>query len=1140
MDRKTGTAAIFLLAAGVSYRGGVPGGAAQTRSGQEAATSAVSAAGTLGNSSEPGPWRTVCEYLRRAEPPEAAPSLAEVEVNIQGDVGKGTLRSKMHLATPERSQAISTNTLFCVEPAGETQWQRRTILATVPDPELTHLALGFDRAVESIAWAVTDGDGDQERYTFDSYWFPWRAELGEETDPEKRKAAERDRDERLSKPGLMLFRGRENPRRLLLVFLVGETPTSGINRAAFRKAWRYAKDLKNQELPMCGGEACLGVLGPNFSGSMPSLDLLLGEVGEEKTQVVSGSVTAAPQEPLPISKASFHTTRETLQNSKKQLFTYLEWLRSGEEISKRFAFLVEDDTAYGGKLQPSDGLMLRYPRGIASIRNSTAELPGLGSAGQPNARYPGLSLDLRDKGKELIPSFARQQSPVSQEAVLFEIAATLRRERTRYVGIVATDVLDALFLSRFLRAAAPDARIVLFTADLLFGRAAESWGLEGTLAVSSYPALLRDQIQGGPRHPARIPFSSDIAEGIYNACRRMLLAGPPEEAPRAFPAPPTGDLLLDYDSPPTTHKPPAWISILGREGWWPVAAMPPTEPSPLLAGPTPATPGSGTAEGTAPRLWLVFFWAVWAAAAAHVLLMAGLNTGYRHWLWKHPRLRTLGWGFNPDFEPRRRALLAGSALVVAATCWVLAAVAFSGWRNACWWPLQPWLALALGAVCLLEALWAAWPVPVLPTTWPFSVRWMVVAGAVLEIGSATAWLVTTTRIAGRALEFSGYRAVHLESGVSPLPPLLLTLLAVHLFCWCRLSQLRMREDRGVVPPQVPGIQGVPPPPPPLNRWNVMWCAAALGCWLLVFDPYDALATPEAPIYDGIVLMLCGLLIVLLALSISRLLEGWDYLKKVLQALERHPIRYAFTRLPKDFSWTTVWSGDPRPRLLTEARMLDVLRKIPQGQGQVKGVATNLAALSDAELPLEDSYCYVKDLDAELNAATAPIVAACGPAWLEGISDSVAAREKQDAVPPEWEKDPQRFAREEFLALRYVAFLRYGLLQLRVYLEFLMYGFILMAAALNLYPFAGRYEIGVMLVVIFVVLGVCAITVFTKMDRDPLLSRLSNTKANELDLNFVYRMASFGALPLLTLLASVVPGAGSFLLSWLQPALQAVK
>ncbi len=91
-----------------------------------------------------------------------------------------------------------------------------------------------------------------------------------------------------------------------------------------------------------------------------------------------------------------------------------------------------------------------------------------------------------------------------------------------------------------------------------------------------------------------------------------------------------------------------------------------------------------------------------------------------------------------------------------------------------------------------------------------------------------------------------------------------------------------------------------------------------------------------------------------------------------------------------------------------------------------------------------------------------------------------------------------------------------------------------------YPFEGQRYIEFMIICLFILAGVTVGTVFAQMDRDPLLSRLNETKPNQLGLSFVYRMISYGALPLITLLASLVPDIGNFLQSWLQPALQSLK
>jgi hypothetical protein len=372
---------------------------------------------------------------------------AKLEIKINSANPTKTLKANLIVSSEESNEEGKPLAQFCVE---GTNSQREVLIATVPDPELTHMALSFDRYIESITWAVADGDGKEEKYTFDGFWFPWRVDDKEETDPEKRKAAQADQEKRLAQPGLLLFRHRVDPRRLLLVFLVGETPTSGINRIAFHNAWNYATKLKTGNLNICPSGAdlqCMGILGPSFSGSVSSLKRLLPDpvLNSEPTKpifVISGAVTGPPPDP----GFDFCTTVESDMNA---LLAFKKYLGSKGE---RFAFLVEDETGYGENLTADvsktgtgswNPLLLRYPRDIAGVRNSAEELPGLASPSQQSAgSYPQLPLNLREAGKDSIPPFSRQQTPVSQEAVLIELAATLKREAIRYVGVIVTDPLD--------------------------------------------------------------------------------------------------------------------------------------------------------------------------------------------------------------------------------------------------------------------------------------------------------------------------------------------------------------------------------------------------------------------------------------------------------------------------------------------------------------------------------------------------------------------------------------------------------------------------------------------------------------------------------------------------------------------------
>ena len=63
-----------------------------------------------------------------------------------------------------------------------------------------------------------------------------------------------------------------------------------------------------------------------------------------------------------------------------------------------------------------------------------------------------------------------------------------------------------------------------------------------------------------------------------------------------------------------------------------------------------------------------------------------------------------------------------------------------------------------------------------------------------------------------------------------------------------------------------------------------------------------------------------------------------------------------------------------------------------------------------------------------------------------------------------------------------------------------------------------------------------------MEREPILSRLRNTTPGRLDFNwaFVQRVAVYGVLPLLAVLASLFPEIGNSLFGWLEPLLKPVR
>src|SRR5271170_1521243 len=156
------------------------------------------------------------------------------------------------------------------------------MVATMPDPLHTHLNLQFDRTIEAIQQAAQD-----EGYTYDSSWLPWKQRAEEYSSRSDEIDEEEATIRRENCPGLILFRKstqlsadqppstERSPQELydvpyydgLFVFLVGEKPTTGLNRIQWDNAL-YWIDKNGDESSRGQG---LRILGPTFSGSVPSV-----------------------------------------------------------------------------------------------------------------------------------------------------------------------------------------------------------------------------------------------------------------------------------------------------------------------------------------------------------------------------------------------------------------------------------------------------------------------------------------------------------------------------------------------------------------------------------------------------------------------------------------------------------------------------------------------------------------------------------------------------------------------------------------------------------------------------------------------------------------------------------------------------
>jgi hypothetical protein len=356
-------------------------------------------------------------------------------------------------------------------PSGE--YLLEFLIATLPDPHESRLSYLFDRNLEAVQRAIELGG-----YVFDRHDFPWKKNPGGTGAAPPRK------------PGVILFRSKsldiatrcpsadpiqqrieEAGRkygRLLVLFVVGETPTSGVNKPMLRNAldqigllsrwpargqgplqlWSCLPFPEHDQCQSpitdrCGDQTVknpsgreVRLMGPTFSGSEDSLELALAnwldayfEKEEDRPifSVISGSATSisqcrfctrlrTPGQPL------FHSTNLPSQPVVEAFRNYLLEL-DPRAAGGKIAILREANTAYG---QTSSLQQAERNRGLQTRSKAEEQLPseafeilmkGISEPPPPQCPDPKLITNLDDWVLELpFPLHVSQLRTASEKA----------------------------------------------------------------------------------------------------------------------------------------------------------------------------------------------------------------------------------------------------------------------------------------------------------------------------------------------------------------------------------------------------------------------------------------------------------------------------------------------------------------------------------------------------------------------------------------------------------------------------------------------------------------------------------------------------------------------------------------------------
>lgn len=312
---------------------------------------------------------------------------------------------------------------------------------------------------------------------------------------------------------------------------------------------------------------------------------------------------------------------------------------------------------------------------------------------------------------------------------------------------------------------------------------------------------------------------------------------------------------------------------------------------------------------------------------------------------------------------------------------------------------------------------------------------------------------------------------------------------------------------------------------------------------------------EGRVYDWAFSLAISGLSTVLFVTCWHFYRCWKLLRIILVQLETHQIRGDFSALPADHSWSPIWETSPRKRsYLLLTRAIDCLNALIAQAGQRSWPAIPAEAdkakervsviLKNVAKGQRENAADHANAQESLAKVTNRLITNLQAHWNLGsseIEENAINRPRTEKVARttgyEFEAARPIAYQAEFVALRYLAFIRYVMLQLRNLLSFISAGFMALAFSLMCYPFQGEHLIGWDLTVIFCVIAVIVIIVFTQMETDATLSRITDTNAGKLGFDFFHRVLSYGTLPVLTVLASHFNGVGQLLFSWIQPALK---
>ena len=275
-------------------------------------------------------------------------------------------------AIPPGDPSVSEERRLLAWPSG-----LQFLIVLIPDPDGKSMSHEFDSTLSAVLRA-TESAG----YVAVRYWFPWepptRDQSKDETKPTHFEATlagplsvngtvvKKEESNEEGQPGGVLCRRVSRSKRtknesnrsenqLLMVLLVPETPIWGVDKTRLGQAFKIVDNYRELHYP--DGSAPIRIVGPNFSGSIPSMVMEMQTwPGPDDTCrprfVIYNGAALEPQ--LGVLREAFPDVQVTFRSTVHNTWTLVKALRKftletsiSDTCPIRRAVLTESNTVFG-------------------------------------------------------------------------------------------------------------------------------------------------------------------------------------------------------------------------------------------------------------------------------------------------------------------------------------------------------------------------------------------------------------------------------------------------------------------------------------------------------------------------------------------------------------------------------------------------------------------------------------------------------------------------------------------------------------------------------------------------------------------------------------------------------------------------